>query len=283
MHMDKVFSSGNYSADTTNFSNITANSIAGWIANILYLKGVNTTLGNGPHSGLQALAFAFDNIKLGRTKYMVAGAADEVDKQTFYNYDLVGYLYNGEHEKDYKYRADEAKKKVLGEGAVMFLTETLSEAKERNAPIFGEILGYAITCDSDPFGTQCLDPQQLETAMEKALKRSELSCEDIDMVIWAPQGNIHDNKVLHVYDKHFKGKPIITNTFNTGYIESSSILSALGCALYCLNMGQPLWPQITGIKSVDEMELNNEINNILVLSSTDIGYNYSVVLNRKLV
>ena len=32
MHMDKVFSSGTYVADTTTFSNITANSVAGWIA-----------------------------------------------------------------------------------------------------------------------------------------------------------------------------------------------------------------------------------------------------------
>lgn len=281
VHMDKVFSSENYSADTTNFSNITANSIAGWIANILYLKGVNTTLGNGPHSGLQAMAFAFDNIKLGRTKYMVAGAADEIDKQTFYNYDLVGYLYNGEQEKDYKYRADEAKKKVLGEGAAMFMMESLAEAKERNAPIFGEILGYGITCDSEPFGVQCLDPQQLESAMKKALKRSELSGDDIDLVIWAPQGNIQDDKVLSVYDKYFNGKPIITNTFNTGYIESSSVLSALGSALYSLNTEQPLWKQITGIERVDSVELNREINNILVLSSTDVGYNYAVVLNRK--
>lgn len=281
VHMDKVFSSDNYSADTTTFSNITANSIAGWIANILYLKGVNTTLGNGPHSGLQALAFAFDSMKLGRTKYMVAGAADEIDKQTFYNYDFISYLYDGEQEKSYKYRAEEAKKKVLGEGAAMFLMETLADAQERNATVFGEILGYAMTCDCDPFGTQCLDPYQLQTAMEKALERSGLSCNDIDMVVWAPQGNIQDNKVLSVYEKFFIGKPIVTNTFNTGYIESCSVISALGCVLYCLNNGKPLWPQITGIESVDNLELKKEINNILVLSSTDIGYNYSVVLNRK--
>ena len=113
MHMDKVFSSGTYAADTTTFSNITANSVAGWIANILYLKGINTTLGNGPHSGLQAIAFAFDNMKLGKSKYMVAGAADEIDKQTFYNYDLLGHLYTGEKEKEYKYRPDETKKRFL--------------------------------------------------------------------------------------------------------------------------------------------------------------------------
>ncbi len=280
VHMDKVFSSGTYSADTTNFSNITANSVAGWIANILYLKGINTTLGNGPHSGLQAVAFAFDNMKLGRSKYMVAGAADEIDRQTFYNYDLLGHLYNNDKEKDYKFRNDECKRKVLGEGAAMFLMETLSEAKERNAAVFGEILGYALSCDSDTFGTQCLNPQQLENAMKTSLKRSGLSCEEIDLVVWAPQGNIQDNKVLHVYDKYFNGKPLITNTFNTGYIESSSIISALGCVLHCLNSGSPLWPQITGIENVDSLKTTHEIKNILALSSTDVGYNYSMILNR---
>lgn len=283
IHMDKVFSSGTYAADTTTFSNITANSVAGWIANILYLKGINTTLGNGPHSGLQAIAFAFDNMKLGRSKYMVAGAADEIDKQTFYNYDLLGHLYTGEMEKEFKYRPDETKRKVLGEGAAMILMETLSDAKERNAPLFGEILGYALSCDPGPFGIQCLDPQQLELTMKKAFQRSELSYEEIDMVIWAPQGNAQDNKVLSVYEKYFNGKPLITNTFNTGYIESSSVVSSLGCALYCLKEGLPLWPQVTGIQSVDNLEVNREINKILVLSSTDLGYNYSLILNRKTI
>lgn len=282
IHMDKVFSSGNHSADTTTFSNITANSIAGWIANILYLKGVNTTLGNGPHSALQAMAFAYDSLKLGRTRYMLAGAADEIDKQTFYNYDLVGFLYSGDKEKDYRYRDDEAKKKVLGEGAAVFMMETLSEVKKRDATVYGEILGYSITCDSGPFGDQCLDPEQLEIAMKKALERSGLEKESIDMVVWAPQGNIQDNKVLSIYEKHFKGKPLVTNTFNTGYIESCSIMSALGCVLYKLKADNSLWPQITGIKSVDCMDMNREINKVMVLSSTDLGYNYSVVLNRKL-
>ena len=117
--------------------------------------------------------------------------------------------------------------------------------------------------------------------MIKALKRSELTYEEIDMVVWAPQGNVQDNKVLSVYEKYFNGKPLITNTFNTGYIESSSVVSSLGCALYCLKEGLPLWPQVTGIQSVDNIEVKGEINNILVLSSTDLGYNYSLVLNRK--
>lgn len=280
-HMDKVFSSGNYSADTTTFSNITANSIAGWVANILYLKGFNTTLGNGPHSALQAMAFAFDSIKLGKATYMLAGAADEIDKQTFYNYDFIDFLYNGEEESDYKYRVNETKKKVLGEGAAIFTMEPFSVAQERNATIYGEMLGYGITCDSDPFGIQCLNTEQLEHSMKKALIRSNMTKENIDLVVWAPQGNVQDKKVLDIYERYYKGKPIITNTFNTGYIESCSIISALGCVLQSLKAGKTLWPQITGIEDIDSLETDREINNILVLSSTDLGYNYAVIINRK--
>jgi len=105
--------------------------------------------------------------------------------------------------------------------------------------------------------------------------------ESIDMVVWAPQGNSQDTKVLQVYQKYFNGKPLITNTFNTGYIESCSAISALGCVLYCLKKEIPIWPQLTGIESFDNIKINNEINNILVLSSTDLGYNYALVVNRK--
>jgi 3-oxoacyl-(acyl-carrier-protein) synthase len=157
--------------------------------------------------------------------------------------------------------------------------ETFCEAKERNAGIFGEILGYAITTDFEPFGAQCLDPQQMYSAVKKSLERSGLSGDDIDLVVWAPQGNVQDNKVLTVFENYFKGKPVVTNTFNTGFIESSSAMSALGCVLYCLNTGKPLWPQITGIESIDSLKPDRGIKNILVMSSTDLGFNYSMVLN----
>ena len=54
-HMNSVFSTENYAADINNFSNITANSTAGWVANALCIKGVNMTLSPGHHAGLQSL------------------------------------------------------------------------------------------------------------------------------------------------------------------------------------------------------------------------------------
>ncbi len=279
-HMDKVFSSQNYAADTTSFSNITANSIAGWVANLLCLKGVNTTLSPGPHSALQAAAYAFDAITLGRVKQMVVGGTDEIDRQTYFNYDLIDYLYSGEQEQHYRYRQEESRKKVLGEGSAMLVMESLEQAQSRAADILGEVKGYAMNCDCDPFGSQCMSPDQLHKAMDKALLRSGITKEQIDLVVWAPQGNSQDDKVLDVYNQHFKPRkvPVVTNTFNTGYIESCSVLSSLGCVLYCLHKKMPLWRQITGIECIDSQESSSRVKRILVLSSTDLGYNYSLVV-----
>ena len=59
-HMDSVFSSDSFAANISSFSNITANSTAGWVSTQLYLKGVNSSLSAGPHAGLQSLAYAYD-------------------------------------------------------------------------------------------------------------------------------------------------------------------------------------------------------------------------------
>ena len=118
-HMDSVFSSDSFQGHVASFSNIVANSTAGWVSNALYLKGVNATLSAGPHAGLQSLAYAYDALTENRCRAILAGAADEVYGQTFYNYDQIGFLYAGAEESDYRLRLDNEKRKVLGEGAAM--------------------------------------------------------------------------------------------------------------------------------------------------------------------
>ncbi len=71
-HMNSVFSTPNFAPDINNFSNITANSTAGWVAGALALKGVNMTLSSGHHAGLQSLAYAYEMLVDNRAKAVIA-------------------------------------------------------------------------------------------------------------------------------------------------------------------------------------------------------------------
>jgi 3-oxoacyl-[acyl-carrier-protein] synthase II len=283
-HMDSVFSSENYAANIPSFSNITSNSTAGWVSTQLYLKGVNASLSAGPHAGLQSLAYAFDALAGKRARVILAGAADEVYGQTFYNYDGMGFLFSGAEESDYRLRLDGAKRKVLGEGAAMLVMETAESATARGAKILAEVLGYGMSMDAEGFLAANLGTDGLKHAVELALSRAGITPEQIGLLVWAPQGNRQDEKVLKVGAEIFGGRfaqlPLVTTTFNTGYIESASILVSLASALAALDAGTELWPQRTGRPELDNRPLAAPPEFILALASTDFGYNFAAVLRR---
>ena len=281
-HMNSVFSTPNFAPDINNFSNITANSTAGWVAGALALKGINMTLASGHHSGLQSLAYAYEMLVDKRAKAVIAAASDEVYAQTFYNYALIGYLYSGAEEQNYSLRLTDAKRKVLGEGAASLVMETLSAANERSAPVLAEVLGYGMAMDLDKYDRPCHSPDGLQRAITTALQRSSISAEQIDCVVWAPQGNSQDCKMLTALE-NVKGMrageiPLVTNTFNTGYIETASVLMSLGLLLKSLKTGIEMWPQRTGIGYIDKRTLTQIPQYLLAIGSSDLGYNFAVVL-----
>ena len=283
-HMDSVFSSPNYAADIPSFSNITTNSTAGWVSTQLYLQGVNATLSAGPHAGLQSLAYAFDALAEKRARVILAGAADEVYGQTFYNYDGMGFLFAGAEESDYRLRLESGKQKVLGEGAAMLVLETAGSARTRGANILAEVLGYGMSMDAEGFLAANLGTDGLKHAVRLALSRARIGPEKIGLLVWAPQGNRQDDKVLRVGAEIFGGRfaqlPLATTTFNTGFIESASILVSLACALTALDAGGELWPQRTGLPELDQRPLAAAPEFILALASTDFGYNFAAVFQR---
>ena len=283
-HMDSVFSSDSFQGHVASFSNIVANSTAGWVSNALYLKGVNATLSAGPHAGLQSLAYGFDALTEDRCRAILAGAADEVYGQTFYNYDQIGFLYAGAEESDYRLRLDNEKRKVLGEGAAMLVMETAGSAVNRGALILAEVLGYGMGMDAEGFVAPNLGTGGLRHAVELALKRAKVSPDQIGLLVWAPQGNRQDLKVLRVcedlFGEHFARLPLVTTSFNTGYIEAASILVSLAAALAALGSGTELWPQRTGLAELDGRKLGPAPEHVLALAGTDFGYNFAAVFRR---
>jgi 3-oxoacyl-[acyl-carrier-protein] synthase II len=281
-HMDKVFGTDRYEADVNSFSNITANSTAGWVANLLCLKGENISLCTGPHAGLQALAYAFDALRENRAQAIVAMGADEVYAQSFYNYDAIEFLYAGEAERDYRLRRDEPKRKVLGEGAAALLMETASAATSRGAPVLAEVLSYGLGMDAGPFDKQNLAPNGLVRAAQTALQRAGLTPADIGLLVWSPQGNGQDQKVIEVghllWGDAFAALPLVTTTFTTGFIESASILVSLAATIEALRSSTELWPQRTGLTELDSRHLHQLPRHILALGSTDVGYNFAVIV-----
>ena len=87
---------------------------------------------------------------------------------------------------------------VISEGGCMYTIELLERALERGAPIYGEIVGYAMNSDAKdyvlPYG-----PRQAE-CMNLALQRAGMKAADIDLInthaTGTKQGDIEECKAI---------------------------------------------------------------------------------------
>jgi 3-oxoacyl-(acyl-carrier-protein) synthase len=242
------------------------------------------TLSPGHHAGLQSLFYSYMMLKEKRADAVVVAAADEVYAQTYFNYDLIGYLYSGKDEDEYRLNLNEPKKKVLGEGAAALICETLTSAKDRGIPVLAEVRGLGMSIDGDLFDGQCLSTIGMERAIQEALQSANIDSSIVDLIIWAPQGNAQDMKVLDSCKKIFSDRmntiPVLTTTFNTGYIESASLLLSTAALLRSIKSGKEVWPQKYRVDEIDKIKIITT-RFVLVAGSSDVGYNFAALLDTK--
>lgn len=281
-YMNSVFATAQIQASVTAFPQVAPSSVSGFVAEALCCKGVNLTLVPGAHAGLQSVAYAYRTLAGGKAKVMLAAAADEVYDQMFWNYDYMKFLWPDADAEAFRLRSDDAVRKVVGEGAAVMVMEPLDEARARGAVPLAEVLGYAATMDADEFEKPCLSSEGLRDCCRQVLERATLAVADIDLVVWAPQGNAQDDKMLAALQDLMGPEgdqiPLVTTTFNTGYSESASILVSLAACLTALKQDGGLWPQITGTARLDNRPVSRPIRHILALGSTDVGMNHALVL-----
>jgi 3-oxoacyl-[acyl-carrier-protein] synthase II len=149
------------------------------------LKGPNNTVSNGCNSGLDACYFAFNSIILGDADLILVGAGEAPITPCIFGFFCAsGYLSkcNNDPKRAVKPYDVESDGLVIGEGGAVILLEELEHARERNAKIYGEVLGYASTNDGyDLFGANT-DGTALTTCLKKALVNARLEPKDIDYV-----------------------------------------------------------------------------------------------------
>lgn len=279
-HMNGVFGTPDRRGDIACFSNVTANSTAGWVSKALEIKGANITLASGQNSSLQTLAYASDIARFGEAKISLAVSADEIYKQMIDSYEEIGNLHIGAVEKDFHLNYSSHYKSVFGEGAVAVVVETLDNAVERGAKILGEILAYSSTMDCVDFLQPNLTGEGLELAVRNVLENAKVSPSEIDLIVWSPRGCSHDAPAILVRDKVLGKIPMLTTSLHTGYLETGSILHSLVCALKSFELKRPLWKQRTGLASFDDLPLPENPKKILCMASSHMGNNYAMIIGR---
>ena len=95
-------------------------------------------------SGATAIGYARDLIRNKTAKVIIAGGTEPLSRITYASFNSLKAV-----DKEYCKPFDKNRQGLsLGEGAGIMILESLSHAQSRSARIYGEVLGYGVSCDS---------------------------------------------------------------------------------------------------------------------------------------
>ncbi|MGQ9645268.1 MAG: beta-ketoacyl-[acyl-carrier-protein] synthase family protein [Thermodesulfobacteriota bacterium] len=168
-------------------------SASGIIACEYNLRGPNTTIASGCNSGLDAAYLAYNAIRLGDTDVMVLGAGEAPITPYIYGaFCSSGNLSreNSEPKRALKPFDLNADGLVLGEGGATLILEEFQHALDRQAKIYGEVLGYSSANEAfDLFGVSTNNGSMVYN-FKRVLENSHIDKKEIDYI------NAHGNGIL---------------------------------------------------------------------------------------
>jgi 3-oxoacyl-[acyl-carrier-protein] synthase II len=153
-------------------------SAADHITSQLGLFGPKTTFMTACSSGATAIGFAADQIRSRRASIMIAGGTEPLSRIIYAAFNSLRSV-----DPDYCKPFDKNRQGLsLGEGSGIFILESLDHALARGAQIFGEVLGYGVTCDSHHMTAPDPEASGAVRAMKAALADAGLSADRIEYI-----------------------------------------------------------------------------------------------------
>lgn len=174
----EMLKKGSAKAPFSQLSAIFCASSADRIASGLGLSGPKTTFMTACSAGGTALGYARDLIVSGQASIMLAGGVEPMCRITYAAFNALQSVDPNVCRPFDKNRAGLS----LGEAAAIMVLEELDSALERGAKIYGEILGYGVTCDSFHMTSPDEKASGAIRSMQAALNDSGLAIEDIDYI-----------------------------------------------------------------------------------------------------
>jgi 3-oxoacyl-[acyl-carrier-protein] synthase II len=150
------------------------------------LKGFSHLISTGCTSSTDAIAYAAQNIILGRIKTVLTGGVDAPLAHSI----MLGFCvmkvltpsWNEDPQRASRPFSRDRDGFVIGEGAYFFVLEEMDHALERGARVYAEVVGYGSTCDAHH--RVRLDETGVEPAraMTMAMKDASVAPEEVDYI-----------------------------------------------------------------------------------------------------
>ncbi len=205
------------------------NLAAGNVSISFQARGPNVALATACAAGAHAIGAAFRSIQLGEAELMATGGAEAaITPLTVTGFYRMGALATGFNDRPTQASRPFDKMRqgfVMSEGAGILILEELEHARQRNAHIFAEIIGFSMTGDA----RHITDPDLggAVRCISMAIKDAQLLPEQIDYVnphaTSTPTGDRNEAAALSKIFNSGKASPVVSATKSmTGHLLGAS-------------------------------------------------------------
>ncbi len=208
------------------------------------LHGLSHIVSTGCTSSTDAIAYAAQNIALGKHDFMLAGGVDApIARGILEGFNLMTVLtddWNDEPQRASRPFSANRSGIVLGEGAWIFVLETLDGALSRKAKIYAEIKGYGSTCDAYHRVRLQENGNEPARAMQIAMQDANVSPEEIDYInLHGTSTQLNDRietqAVKNAFGKRAYEIPSSATKSQIGHPQGASGAAGIGATLLALN------------------------------------------------
>ena len=269
---DEVTYYGQHSADGPKFNpffipKMIADIASGQISIQYGFHGPNYTTTSACASSSNALADAFNLIRLGKANIIVSGGAEAaICECGVGGFNAMHALSTRNDDPEHASRPFSASRDgfVMGEGSGCLILEELEHAKARGAKIYAEMVGEGASADAYHITASHPEGLGAKLVMMNALEDAGLKTEDIDYInvheTSTPVGDISEAKAIKdVFGEHAYKLNISSTKSMTGHLlGAAGAVEAMVCVLSVKNDIVP--PTINHVEGDDDGALDYKIS-----------------------
>lgn len=250
--------------------------VSGQISIRYGFRGPNYCAVSACATGSHNIGLAYDTIRYGQADYAVAGGTEApVTRIGISGFNSMKAMSTRNESPTTASRPFDKNRDgfVLGEGAGIFILESLDSALDRGARIYGEIKGYGFSADAYHITAPDPDGNGVILSMTKALKAAGIKPEDVDHINMhgtsTPLGDIAEtNTIKKVFGEH--ANSINLNSTKSMHGHTLGAAGAIESIAALLAIYHGIVPPTINIEDQDpECDLNYTANEAVV---RDIDY-----------
>jgi 3-oxoacyl-(acyl-carrier-protein) synthase len=222
---------GGTDPDQSDFRGCSFDAATSLVARAFGLRGPQASLSLSCASGVAAMGFAIDQIRLGRADIMLAGGYDEL---ALFSY--AGLCALRAVTPDIIRPFDKNRKgTIFSEGAGVLVLEALESAEKRGAAVHAEVLGHAMNNDAFHMTAPDRTGRGIMAVMREALADARIAPEEIDHINAHGTGTpYHDRietaSIKAVFGEHARRVPVVSVKSEMGHtMGAAGALETICC------------------------------------------------------